>query len=565
MEYDSKLTNGENIDKLINSVLINEQTPVIMDIPGVENPFPSDKPKDNENKYPNYCKYPKNAVLPTKNSVGVSGEEALIEGFCFYPPGIYIPVDSEIRFWDIESISSAVDNHLKKQVKKSYREDKDELIRNFSNILPIGSVASFIVGGSTYNTWVTRPSGSPLWSFRGYYRSGDNKPYQSPKWVDSRTNYQRFVDDYGFAIQIAAALATALAGFLTGGAAWVLTAEIVLELGLGVAVGLRELEKGENVSAALSFITGFLPMLKMSKLFRGIPESDFIELSKNLSEAGLTKSSKVDDYVKFYNSLPESQQKIMSKLLTQDEITKNLLLKELKTSMADELPKLIIKEFGNIVKSDPKLLKSIPFFDRLWARELTTNSFFIILGTLVNVVWGDKLNAEDLKKLKGFYSVVPDELKKEIAFNLLSNAEILPKISETKSFRDIEKLMNIDKTGTSWAKWFNTKFKKATEEAGGSYTELPEDKYIAVKDTVGNKIDNKSIEDTVGNKIDNKSTKDTVGNKIDNKSIKDTVGNIRDEKELRRLGFVPFNELSDSQEVYDFTNLNDVDWFKIQK
>jgi hypothetical protein len=555
MEYDSKLTNSENINKLINSVLINEQSVIGMGAPiGTDFSDTKSEPKDDKNKYPNYCKYPKNAVLPTKNSVGVSGEEALIEGFCFYPPGIYIPVDSEIRFWDIESISSAVDNHLKKQVKKSYREDKDELIRNFSNILPIGSVASFIVGGSTYNTWVTRPSGSPLWSFRGYYRSGDNKPYQSPKWVDSRTNYQRFVDDYGFAIQIAAALATALAGFLTGGAAWVLTAEIVLELGLGVAVGLRELEKGENVSAALSFITGFLPMLKMSKLFRGIPESDFIELSKNLSEAGLTKSSKVDDYVKFYNSLPESQQKIMSKLLTQDEITKNLLLKELKTSMADELPKLIIKEFGNIVKSDPKLLKSIPFFEKLWARELSTNSFFIILGTLVNVIWGDKLNAnaEDLKKLKGVYSVVPDELKKEIAFNLISNAEHLDKISETKSFKDIEKLMNIDKTGTSWAKWFNTKFKKATEEAGGSYTELPEDKYIAVKDTVGNKIDNKSI-------------KDTVGNKIDNKSIKDTVGNIRDEKELRRLGFVPFNELSDSQEVYDFTNLNDVDWFKIQK
>jgi hypothetical protein len=565
MEYDSKLTNSENINKLINSVLINEQTPVIVDIPGVENPFPLDKPKDDKDKYPNYCRYPKNAVLPTKNSAGVSGEEALIEGFCFYSPGIYIPVDSEIRFWDIDSISSAVDKHLKKQVKKKYREDKDELIRNFSRILPIGSVASFMVGGSEYNTWVTKPSGSPVWEFKGYYRSEDRKPYQPPKWVDSRTNYQRFVDEYGFAIQIAAAVATAAAGVLSGGAAWVLTAEIVLELGLGVAVGLRELEKGENVSAALSFITGFLPMLKMSKLFRGIPESDFIELSKNLAGAKLTN---VDDYVTFYNELrSESQKMIMSKLLKQDEITKNLLLKELKTSMADELPKLIVKEFKNIVESNPKLLKSIPFFERLWARELTTNSFFIILGTLVNVIWGDKLNAnaEDLKKLKGVYSVVPDELKKEIAFNLISNAEHLDKISETKSFKDIEKLMNIDKTGTSWAKWFNTKFKKATEEAGGSYTELPEDKYIAVKDTVGNKIDNKSIEDTVGNKIDNKSTKDTVGNKIDNKSIKDTVGNIRDEKELRRLGFVPFNELSDSQEVYDFTNLNDVDWFKIQK
>jgi hypothetical protein len=555
MEYDSKLTNSENINKLINSVLINEQTPVIVDIPGVENPFPSDKPKDDKNKYPNYCKYPKNAVLPTKNSVGVSGEEALIKGFCFYPPGIHIPVDSEIRFWDIESISSAVDNHLKKQPNKSYRENKDELIRNFSRILPIGSVASFMVGISQYTTWITRPTGSPFWLFKGYYRSGDNKPYSQPDWVDERNDVERFIDDYGIAIQIAAAVASIAAGFFTGGAAWVIWLEIFLEGVTGIAVGIRDLQKGENVSAALSFITGFLPMLKVSKLFRGIPESEFIELSKNLAGAKLTN---VDDYVKFYNKLEsESQKMIMSKLLKQDDITRNLLLKELKTSMTGELPELAIKGFKNMAEANPKLLKSIPFFERLWVRELTTNAYFLLLAISVNVISGEILNAKDLEKLKGFYSVVPDDLKKEMAFNFLSNAEILHKIFETKGFKTIEKFANLEKRGEVWGKIYNTVFKDTIEQAGGVYTELPGEKFIAVKDTAGNKIDNKSIKDTV----DNKSIKDTVGNK----SIKDTVGNNSDEKELRELGYVTVSELEDNVETDDIVKLNGVYWFKVKK
>lgn len=522
MEYKSEMTNSENINNLIKDVLVNEQSVIGAPNYGTIQSYSDSKDELDKTEYPNYCRYPKNAVLPSKNSAGLSGEEALIQGFCFYSPGIFIPSDSEITFWEISSISYAVDQHL----AKGYKEDKDELIRNFTKILPIGSVASFYVGGNKYNTWITKPSGSPLWEFKGYYRSGDNKPYQQPKWVDMRTSYQRFVDDYGFAIQITAAIATAIAGAFTGGAAWVLTAEIVLEAGLGIAVGLREIEKGENVSAALSFITGALPMLKVSKIFRGIPTEQFTQLSKNLAEAGLTKYSKVEDYVKFYNGLPENQQKIMSKLLTQDEITRNALLKELKVAMSDELPNLIIKEFKDIVKANPKLLKSIPFFEKLWARELSTNSFFIVLGILVNTVWGDILNAEDLEKLKGVYSVVPDDLKKEMAFNLMSNSEVLPKLTKTESFKSIEKFAKLEKKGDAWSKWFNTQLKDSIQEAGGTYTELPEN---------------------------------------NDKAVADKVGNKRDEKELRKLGFIPITELTDTNEVYDYTQLNGIDWFKIKQ
>jgi hypothetical protein len=241
----------------------------------------------------------------------------------------------------------------------------------------------------------------------------------------------------------------------------------------------------------------------------------------------LTKSSNVEDYVKFYNGLSESEQLVMSKLLTQDEVTKNLLLKELKTAVSDDLPKIIIKELKNMVKSKPELLKSISFFNKLWARELSTNAFFILLGILVNAAWGDVLNSEDLEKLKGVYINIPEELQKEMAFNLLSNdAEVLKKLPQTESVKKIKTFTKLDKKGKAWGKYYNTVIKDSIQEAGGVYTELPED---------------------------------------ENKSVNNKKGSLEDEKKLRKEGFIPESELKNENTVYDYTQVNGVNWFKIKR
>jgi len=495
--------------------------------------------QEESEKYPNWCKYPDKALGIPKNPAGVEGEEALLidkktgKRFCYYPSpsnqkmgetsSIPIPEDSSIYFWDIKGISDTVNKFSKNYPK----DDKQLLIRNISKVLPLGTVRQFNVGEEDYIGYLTRTEGTDFWKF-GYYRNSITKtPYTPPEWVDNRSDYQTFVDDYGFAIQITAAVATAIAGLLTGGAAWVLYAEILIEGGLGLAVGLRELEKGENVSAALSFITGALPMLKLSKMFRGIPNEVFAELSEKLSKAGLTKSSNVEDYVKFYNGLSESEQLVMSKLLTQDEVTRNLLLKELKTAVSDDLPKIIIKELRNMVKAKPELLKNISFFNKLWARELSTNAFIILLGILVNAAWGDVLNSEDLEKLKGVYINIPEELQKEMAFNLLSNdAEVLKKLPQTESVKKIETFTKLNKKGKAWGKYYNTVMKDSIQEAGGVYTELPED---------------------------------------ENKSVDNKKGSVEDEKKLREEGFIPESELKNEQTVYDYTKLNGVNWFKVKR
>jgi len=521
MNYSLEKTLSENI--LEQEHIKTKSDLMYQDWEKEERDSESAKEEAEKNNWKQGCKYPDKALLPPKNEAGVEGKDALIDGFCFYPApskngvgGIYIPKDSKIDWWTVDYISFAVDQHLTRYPD----EDRKLLIQNFSNIFPLGTVFYFNVGESIYTTRISLNSTTGLWEFKYFYRTSDGKPYEPPIWVDNRTSYQKFVDEYGFAIQITAAVATAIAGALTGGAAWVLYAEIALEGGLGLAVGLRDMEKGENVSAALSFITGILPMLKLSKVFTGIPEKEFIELSNELKNAGLTATSDVSKYVEFYNGLSPNKQKIMSKLLKQDDYFKSQLLK----SLGDELPKIVNNGLEKMVKENPKLLQSIPFFERLWVREIGSNSIFITILTLINVVYGDVLNDKDVERLKGVYSSVPESLKKEMAFNLLANGDKIKEIINTESFKSIEKIANTKKVGGNWAKWYNTKLKDSVTQAGGTYIELADDTSKAVQN-------------------------------INNRK--------KDEKILRKQGWVPMSEFKDGQNMYDFQKSNGVDWVKV--
>ena len=517
MNYSLKKTLSENIleqeNFMTNSDLMLQDR---------EKELSAEKEK-NKTAWKKRCRYPDKAMLPPKNKAGVEGKDALIDGFCYYPApskngvsGIYIPEDSEINWWTIEKINYAVDQHLKENPK----ENRKDSIRNFSQILPLGTVSSFKVKENRYVSWVTFDKATGLWEFKYFYNKSTNMPYQQPEWVDKREPYQKFIDEYGTAIQITAALATAAAGFLSGGAAWVLWAEIVLEGGLGVAVGIRDVQKGENVGAALSFITGVLPMLKLSKTFTGIPKKEFAELSEELANAGLTKSSDVSKYVEFYNGLSPTKQKIMSKLLKQDDNFKGQLLK----SLGDELPDIANASFKKMIKENPELLKKIPFFERLWVRELETNALFIVILTLINVVYGDVLNAKDKERLDGVYSKIPESLKKEMAFNLLANGDKAKEILETDSFKSIEKIVNTKEIGTNIAEWVNTKLKDSITQVGRTYVELPDDTSISVQNI--------------------------------NKEKKD-------ENIFRKQGWIPRSELKDGQETYDMYKINGVNWVKV--
>jgi hypothetical protein len=478
------------------------------------------KSQSDPKRYPNYCSYPNKAILPP-DPYGDGGfmddpEEGV---FCFYPTpssqqgkteGKFIPADAEIIFtddldWYDKMVSKMVDKY---GLDESYAE------KVITDIFPQGVVRSFTFNGQTYNAHIKRV-GSGNWEWAGFLRKGDGEMYISPRKKDTRNEYQKFIDEWGLTLQLTAVIATAIAGLVSGGSSWVLTAEILLELGVGVAVGLRELEKGENVGAILSFVTGLLPMLKLSKAFKGISDTAFTSLSSKLKNSGLTKSSSFRDYLKFYRTLDPDEQKVLSQLLQQDEIARTQLWNQIKIALDSEIPKIVMKS----IKENPKLLKDLKFWDKLWARELSTNLIVGIIGMSTELLFGRMLNDAEKQKIQWIVNEIPDEYKKEFAYNVSTNGEV--------GIEAIKKLdvSSLPKKGTpeAMSKWYNENVKEAINSAGGQYVELPDDPTKA------------------------------QGN---------VIANLEIEKKHREDGWVPESELN-SQEWFDYKKLSGRKWYKI--
>jgi hypothetical protein len=493
--------------------------------------------QEESEKYPNWCKYPDKALGIPKNPEGAEGEDAIIvdkktgKRFCYYPSpsnqkmgeinSVPIPEDSNIYFWDIQGINDVVNKLLKKYPKL----DEELLISNLSKVFPIGSVRQFSIGNVDYVGYIILTKGTNLWKF-GYYRNSETKqPYTPPKWIDKRSDNQKFIDEFGIWVQLGTAAVTLAAGFFTMGSTWgisnVLLLEIALELGVGIPVAFREFEKGKNVSASFSVITSLLPMLKANKYFRGISSKAFSEVSEKLLQSGLTKESTVRDYVKFYNGLSPEGQKIMSQLLNQDSITRDALWAEIKHGLDSEIPKIVKNGVKQLLTKHPNMLKDLKTFDKLWALDLRRNVGAMIGFGLLEIFLGDKLNDSEKLKIKQVYSKIPDSLKKELTYNLLNNQDKIGEITE--HFQP-----NIDNQVKGYEKLMNTTIKYPFKKAGADYVELPDDK--------------------------------TIGDDLNVETI-----NSKDLDIYRKKGWKPIDELTDDEYYDSPTMINNTMWVKVKK
>jgi hypothetical protein len=538
MGYDMSKTLNENTQNIFeqpDSRFMSPEERVIL--ARGEEQLKQRQAQEESEKYPNWCRYPDKALGIPKNPEGVEGEDAILvdpksgKRFCYYPSpsnqkmgdtsSIPIPEDSAIAFWDIKGISDTVNKFSKDYPK----DDKKLLISNLTKVLPIGTVRQFVVGEEDYIGYLSRTEGTNLWTF-GYYRNlKTRKPYTPPEWVDKRSDYQRFVDEWGLMIQLVAAGATIVAGFFTFGSTWgisnLLLIEIALEIGIGSAVAFREFEKGNNVSGTFSIVTGMLPMLKLTKWFRGIDGEQFKILSDAIANSGLNKSSTVKDYVAFYNGLTPDGQKIMDKLLTNDKITREALWADIKMSMDAELPKIVDNMIPKLVAKNPKLLKDIKFFERLWVRELSTNVGAFVGFGLLEMFAGDKLNNTQKQSIKQVYQYIPDSLKKELTYNLLNNQDKIGEITE--HFQP-----SIDNQVKGYEKLMNTTIKYSFKKAGADYVELPDDK--------------------------------TIGD-----DMSDEIVDVKDLKIYRKKGWKPISELNDDEYYDSIKMINNEMWVKLKK
>jgi hypothetical protein len=487
IEYDSKKTLLEQTGPGITSFTNSDTTPK-------ENNTSEDKKSE---FYKEGCSAPEKAIKPPQT---MAGEEGIIPGFCYYPvatwgdekkvgsiSGIYLPNDAKISFWDgIKTYNDGLEATFKSNSWKKLSATFDGVIENLTDTFPLGTVYSFKWGGSTYLPNVSySPYKVTNGKFDRFYFTGffnqDNVPYEPPTIGDDRKQYQKFIDEWGGILQWTTVIGTAVAGLFCEGCTLPLASELALEFGIGTAVGLREIEKGNDVSGVFSIITGLLPALKSFPAFRGIDPKWANSLSEKFAKSGLNSSSKFSQYVSFYNKLNKPEREIMAKMFRSgDYYTKKEILEVLSNEVKERLPNLLEKGFLEMWRKKPKLFKSIPVFERLWVRELSAN---LSVGTAaylidynypqLNSAQKEGLTEEMKDKLDSVYYVIPENTQKLLALNFLSNPEHAQEIMNDPEFKkSIEFGKNyVGKKGDNVSKglisFFQNKITESVKKEGG--------------------------------------------------------------------------------------------------
>lgn len=464
MKYDSKQTLSENLSR------IKEQSVVgAANYGGVIDQKYTEE-KEDKNKYPNYCSSKDRAISLTgfKNEAGLEGSEALPKEFCIYKqpypncklPGIEVTQlqgtkgfkvatkekpkpkaaylllhkDAKIKFFDQTNIQENfrifLENFSTQEIQKMNLE---YTFNQFVRILPLGSVCQWSFGGSNYLPYMCytpmEPNGTfEFMGFKGYINQ-NNEVYVNPIKPDEREPWERVIDDYGTMLQWVAVIATAISGLFCDGCTWPLFAEIALELGIGIPVGIREWEKGYEVTSVGSFMTAVLPVLKNFKQFRGIPQKHWDELTDAFANSNLTTSSTQAQWKAFYETLSDDAQLALNQIVRTDEISKARFLGKSTTELGNDIKSIYVNEIRNLLKTDPTLIRKVPLAKRLWFRELGSNLVVGVSAFMVSLLYGDKLNTvqnekltqEYIDKLDGVYEVIPEKLKEEMMLNMTSN------------------------------------------------------------------------------------------------------------------------------------------------
>lgn len=420
------------------SLSLNEQTG-----PGITSLTPINEPyvKDTKNEYPNYCKYPSMAVWPVRNSVGASGEDALIPNYCYYKAGIansekggvggvFIPKNSKISFVTSEVLEKTAD-----RLSKQYGENKRDLLIRLQEILPIGTVLSFYNDdGQRYTSRVWAPNDE--WVFKWYHKEGDkNTPYVQPEWVDPRTGYGKFIDKWGTLVSFATFIVSAILSPFTEGTSLYIWYELAIELGIGGAIAIRDIQKGDNIGAFFSLVQAFLPLLKNKKILTGISSSELRELQEEIIRAGINENSTQQELIRFYNNLSTTKpelQKTLTKIFDQDPYTLTKLSKSLAGELGEEVKNQIMREMKIMFKENPNLFKDLNLLDKLWARELGLNGIVMIIELASEIALGKKLNNQEKEKLNKIFYKIPKTHHEEFYKSFMVNVENIDEILESE-------------------------------------------------------------------------------------------------------------------------------------
>jgi hypothetical protein len=268
-----------------------------------------------------------------------------------------------------------------------------------SKILPSGSIREFRIENDYYTASIGFDTSNGELTFRGY-KNQDGDYYKSPNPEDFKTEFQKFLDNYGTMYQIVGSILVILvAEFVTGGmatpVAWRLALEILGELVVNIPVALYDYKKGNTISGNLSLLFAFLPFLDISGV-KGVTK----EIAESISQKLIGKEIKnADDLGNFYESLSKDEQYVFYQVMKQRPDF-------FKQQYKEGLTKLFNQAVNN-----KQIIQKLLLKDQTWWKNLGIQggvAFFIMVAKELTT---KEFSQEEIERMTKFYLDISKQLK----------------------------------------------------------------------------------------------------------------------------------------------------------
>ena len=444
----------------------------------IENSYEVDC-KDKEDfidTYPNCCKYKEISILPPEGKEWINFNEEKKLGYCYVNtkiPGVGLNVsnDDTLTFASQKTQQEMVEKLVAyyvaddfkmyrqqigdiftvsetfKQIEKSNQEDSEDvkidiLTEYFSKLVgtyfPINSVVRIETKeGNGYSASLVFDDTNNEFRF-DYWYDQDGQPYKQASWQDNRNQYQKFIDDYGVAVQLGVLIGASILTIATEGATAALVFEVAAELGIGAAIAHRDFEKGDNIMGWVNLLAGGVSALKFMKYFRGISKADLDATVNALKNSGLPPNASKEQVMSYLKNIKDPKiTNVINKASTMDDYTMNAL----KTDLAQDMSATnVLKEMKEIIKADPKNLGNVKFFERLWVLDLKRQFGFMFAGIALNMSpLSDLLNNVEKQKHQWILQNLPENQAKIFDQSAAINPRMQKEILDSKFNEIIEK------------------------------------------------------------------------------------------------------------------------------
>ena len=449
MNYDSSKTLYENIQEqgmMQNGSLIGTIPPQEPQISAL---------KQWQENYPNQCKYPSKASFPQEPKA-LAKRERLIQGFCYYTgqisstnqqavAGIWIPYTADVKFWDQSQKNKLVDDIIRIKLNdpesskaKFWKVALDhELPEIVNNLYVDGAVRRFEFGSNKvvaviqHDTPDSTNTGSYRFSYYGYIPSvnGTWEEYIQPTFVDTRTELQTWLDEYGTWAQLGVAVIFGLASIFTGGvAALVLIGvEIVVEGGLGYLMAQREWEKGNEAAGWFELGFALTPMLKPLRAFRGVTWKQVKAIADKMRKFKLPlnnlNANKLEEFIK---TLDKTELEIFTRVMK--DATDEWTEAQVKLALAEGAK----KEFMALIKQSPDLLRRVEWYQKVAAREGFVQAGIMLGQFGYEAVFGKQLTEQEELTAQGIILTIDkgleERLASDIIYQITTNPENMEKL-----------------------------------------------------------------------------------------------------------------------------------------